>query len=117
MIFMNVLDVIFGTAFLCFLFLGIVFAAYAVMFLLIKPKKKTERKGLFIIPATAECTDIEREIYFTKLKLAIVGDEQKMRIIILDLGLLPEQKEKCMLLCQTNEEVYLKNPCEILEVL
>ena len=114
---MNILEVIFSVAFLAFLFLGIVFSAYAFLFILMRPKKKDEQKGLFIIPANADCEDIEQQIYFTKLKLSIVGDEQKMRIVILDLGMMPSQKEKCEMLCQINEEVYLKNPNEILDVL
>lgn len=115
---MNALDLVFGTLFVMFLFLGIIFSAYAVMFLMLKPKKKkTGEKNILIIPASAHTEEVEREVYFTRLSLAITGNEQKTKIVILDLGVMPSEREKIEDFCKKDAQVVFICPDKILEVL
>lgn len=106
------MELFFGILFISFMFIGIVFSAYAVMYMLLGSKRK---HGVVLLPLYENSGDIRRELSFLSFKYTFC--DERITVAIVDMGLNNIQREVCEQFCREYPSVLLITPEQITEVL
>ena len=106
------MDMFFGILFTLFMFIGVVASAYAVLFFLLRPKRKNE---VLLIPIDENSGDIRTFLGFAGLKLSVSGEG--LRIVFVDMGLNNVQLQLCEEFCGEYPLASVIKPEKITEVL
>jgi len=110
------MNIFFGTVFIILVFTGLVSLAYAVLFFLLKPKNRKGR-DIYILPLDKSCENVVSELHFAMLKTALLGEEDKVRIVVADMGLNNIQRGLCEEYCRRHGGIQIKNIENITDVL
>ena len=104
------MDMIFGILFILFMFIGILFMAYAVLYLLLKPKSRNE---MLVYPINENSGDVRAVLSFIDFRCTLFGAKN---VVIIDTGMNNIQREICTSFCEKSlwKLIY---PEEITEVL
>jgi|GEM_PF-1938154 len=105
------MSLFFGTLFILFMFIGVVFSVYAVFYFLLKPKKRRE---IVLLPLDENCGDVRGQLSFLFFESSLFTGE--MKAVVVDMGMNNIQREICEKICEENG-VKLIYPEKITEVL
>ena len=106
------MELFFGVLFISFMFIGIVFTVYAVIYLLLQPKADGET---VLVPLYETDADIEKRLGFITYRHMFCSD--RVKIVIVDMGLNNIQRELCERFVGEYPSVLLVSPEKITEVL
>ncbi len=106
------MELFFGVLFISFMFIGIVFSVYAVVYLLLRPRERCET---VLFPLYENDGDIRRILGYISYKYTFCP--AGVKIVLVDMGLNNIQKEVCRQFCAENPSVKLITSEKITEVL
>jgi hypothetical protein len=110
------MNIFFSTVFIILVFTGLVSLAYAVLFFLLKPKNR-KRKALYILPLDSGCEDVVAELHFALLKTELLGEGDKVKVIVADMGLNNIQRAVCEEYCSRHYGIRVVDAEHITDVL
>lgn len=99
------LDAFIGSIFVGLILIGTVAICYLIMLKLLLPKSKTDY--YIFLPQNKESVNVRQLAYGTRIKLNLLGDNCRSKIIILDCGLTPKEKENLLPICKESNGIYL----------
>ena len=105
------MDMFFGIMFVLFMFIGVLFSVYCVIYNLLKPKNKM---GVIVYSFDENSRDIQKQLAFLDCRCILAGIG---RAVIVDNGMNNIQRHFCEQFCQENTFAVLVYPEEITEVL
>jgi len=109
------LEAFFGAVFVGLILLGVLAVAYAIMFKMLMPKEKFE---YYIVIPSAHCgTEITAAAYSARTKLNLMGDGEKGKVFILDMGMSEAEKLSCLNVCRKSNGIFCVTAEEIEEIL
>ena len=105
------MDMFFGILFILFMFIGVLFSVYAVLYNLLKPKGET---GVIVYLFDENTPDIHKKLAFLDYQLILAGIG---KAVLVDNGMNNIQRAFCEKFCSENGSAVLVYPEEITEVL
>ena len=98
-----------------FIFIGIVATCYYIMLRVLHPK--SAGKYIILIPANSGKEDIAGMLYAAHMRIALLGDCCRGRVIAVDLGLDRRERLICEDLCRECNGAYLCEPEDLVELI
>lgn len=109
------LEAFFGAVFLGLVLLGVVSAAYMIMFKMLMPKSKYE---YYIIIKSDLCrNEITEAAYAAKMKLNLLGDGEFGKILVVDTGMTESERLNCLNICRKTNGIFLVDENELKEII
>jgi len=96
------------------MFAGVVFSAFGVLMLLLRPRRKKE---IHLILLDENSGDIYRILYYSSLKNSFFSSPYEVNTFAVDMGMNNIQREICLEFCEKNKNIKTVYPEEITEVL
>lgn len=93
------------SVFMCLILFGTVAFCYVLMLKLLLPKNND---NYYVFIQCDECSkDIRKQVYGTRLKFNLIGDEKCSKIVVLDAGISQEERENLIEICSDCNGIYL----------
>lgn len=99
------LDAIAGAIFIFLVLLGTVAVCYVFMLKLLLPK--TDGDYFLIMPFGSNSKNVRKTAYGMRLKLNLLGDEYRSKIVVLDCGIAENEKQELSEVCRESCGIYL----------
>lgn len=99
------LEALAGSVFVGLILAGTVAICYGIMLKLLLPK--LNRNFYIFVPCDKDSRNIRSRIYGLRLKLNLMGCDAKSRIVVIDCGILPSEKEELLEICKECNKIYL----------
>lgn len=99
------LSALVGTVFTLLILLGTVAICYAFMIKLLLPKQ--DRDYYIIIPCDENTRKVRERAYGMRIKLNLLGDDLKSKVVVLDNGITASEKEHFMKICKDSNGIYI----------
>ena len=110
------MNIFFGTVFIILVFTGLVSIAYAVLFFLLKPKNR-KMQAVYLIKLDSSCENVTAELHFALLKCSILGEENFVRVAVIDMGMNNIQRQVCEEYCQNHSGIHITDKEHITDVI
>ncbi len=99
------LDALAGTVFVFLIILGTVAVCYVFMLKLLLPK--SSGRYYIVIPFDSGCSDVRKNAYGMRIKLNLLGDENRAQIVVLDKGIGEDEKKDVSEICTEKNGIFI----------
>ncbi len=99
------LNALLGSFFLCLTLAGAIAICYVIMLKLLMPKN--DDTYFLFLPCYKNTVNIRQKAYGMRVKLNLIGDDRKSKVVVLDCGITEEEKHNLLEICKECNGIYL----------